>query len=247
FGARPFATAGMLLTALTFGLLTTLPVNFSYVFFGLLLFLMGLSMGIFSSPNQAGIMNSLPPESRGVGAGMVNTFMNSAQVLSIGVFFTLMVLGLASGLPHAMYSGLVAQGVSPAAARRVSQLPPVGSLFASFLGYNPMQQLLGASTLAALPHSTASYLTGRSFFPHLISKPFSTGLNRAFTFAIFSSLVAAGASWLRGGKYVHTSADEGGETRFAPVGPVSIDDGGDPTLIGEPGDELAETRASGRI
>ncbi|MDA8295457.1 MAG: MFS transporter [Actinomycetota bacterium] len=233
FGARPFATTGMVFTALSFGLLVALPVNFSYVLFALVLLLMGLSMGVFSSPNQAGIMNSLPPDSRGAGAGMVNTFMNSAQVLSIGVFFTLMILGLAAGLPHALYSGLVAQGVPAAAAHQVSTLPPVGSLFAAFLGFNPMQQLLGP-TLHHLPHARAAYLTGRRFFPGLIAGPFQTGLDRAFTFAIVAALVAAGASWLRGGKYVHGMAEEGGETPIAPVGPVALDDAGDPIVLGDP-------------
>ena len=150
FGARPFATGGMVLAALSFGLLEVLPVNFSYIYFALLLLMMGLAMGIFSSPNLAGIMNSLPPEQRGAGAGMLNTFQNSAQVLSIGVFFTLIILGLARTLPHALYNGLVAQGVSSAAAHRAAALPPVASLFAAFLGYNPIRTLLGPS-LAHLP------------------------------------------------------------------------------------------------
>ncbi|MCU1495381.1 MAG: transporter [Acidimicrobiaceae bacterium] len=199
-GARPFATGGMVIAALAFGLLETLPVNFSYVAFALLLLLMGLGMGVFSAPNQAGIMNSLPPEQRGSGAGIFTTFQNSAMVLSIGVFFTLIILGLAASLPHALYSGLVAQGVPTGLAHRVAGLPPVASLFAAFLGYNPMRTLLGP----ALPHlAHASYLTGRSFFPLLISKPFQSGLREAFTFAMGASLVAALASWMRGGKYVH--------------------------------------------
>ncbi len=202
FGARPFASGGMVLAAVAFGLLEALPANFSYVLFGLLLFLMGCAMGIFSSPNLAGVMNSLPADQRGAGAGMLTTFQNSAMVLSIGVFFTLIILGLAATLPHSLFSGLVAQGVSPAAARKVAALPPVASLFAAFLGYNPMHQLL-APTLAHLPAAKASYLTGRSFFPKLISSPFHSGLVEAFTFAVIACLVAAAASWLRGAKYHH--------------------------------------------
>ncbi len=201
-GARPFATGGMLLAALTFGLLEVLPVNFSYIYFALLLLLMGTAMGIFSSPNLAGIMNSLPPDQRGAGAGMLSTFQNSAQVLSIGVFFTLIVLGLARSLPHSLYNGLVAQGVPSAAAHRAASLPPVASLFAAFLGYNPIRTLLGSS-LTGLPANRVDYLTGRSFFPHLISGPFASGLSEAFTFAVVACLIAAGASWLRGGKYHH--------------------------------------------
>jgi MFS family permease len=202
FGARPFATGGMLVAALSFLLLELLPVNFHYVWFGALLLLVGLGMGLFASPNQAGIMNSLPPNRRGAGAGMATTFQNSALVLSIGIFFSLMILGLASTLPGTLDHGLVAQGVPRADAARISHLPPVGLLFASFLGYNPMQQLLGP-VLPHLSHAHASYLTGRTFFPRLMSKPFSDGLHEAFDFAIAACLVAAAASWLRGGKYVY--------------------------------------------
>jgi hypothetical protein len=122
-------------------------------------------------------------------------------VLSIGVFFTLMIVGLASGLPHTLQSGLLAHGVPAADAARVSHLPPVATLFASFLGYNPMQTLLGPGVLKGLPAGQAHQLTGRSFFPHLISGPFHTALVYAFVFAIVACLVAAVASLMRGGKY----------------------------------------------
>jgi MFS family permease len=202
FGARPFATGGMLIAALSFYLLERLPVNFGYPEFAALLVLVGIGMGLFTSPNQAGIMNSLPPNRRGAGAGMATTFQNSALVLSIGIFFTLMVLGLAGSLPGTLDQGLRAQGVAPEAAQRISQLPPVGLLFSSFLGYNPMHQLLGSSINHLSPHQ-AAYLTSRQYFPQLIAKPFEQGLCEAFDFAIFACLTAAAASWFRGGKYVH--------------------------------------------
>src|SRR6476469_4751450 len=202
FGARPFATGGMLLAALAFFLLELLPVNFQYWMFAALLLLIGLAMGLFASPNQTGIMNSLPPHRRGVGAGMSATFQNSAMVLSIGVFFTLMVVGLAASLPATLSHGLIAQGVPAADAHRVAHLPPVGLLFASFLGLNPIGQLLGPS-LHHLPAANATYLTGRSFFPSLISGPFASGLDEAFDFASVACLIAAAASWMRGGRYVH--------------------------------------------
>ena len=202
FGARPFATGGMLIAALSFYLLERLPVNFGYPEFAALLVLVGIGMGLFTSPNQAGIMNSLPPNRRGAGAGMATTFQNSALVLSIGIFFTLMVLGLAGSLPGTLYQGLRAQGVAPDAAQRISQLPPVGLLFSSFLGYNPMHQLLGSSINHLSAHQ-AAYLTSRQYFPQLIAKPFEQGLSEAFDFAIFACLTAAAASWFRGGKYVH--------------------------------------------
>ena len=122
-------------------------------------------MGMFASPNRAAVMNSLPPGDRGAGGGMNQTFQNSAQVLSVGIFFTLMIIGLSATLPHTMASGLEAHGVSPAAAQHAANLPPVSILFAAFLGYNPIQHLLGVSVLSQLPAHTQAVLSGRSFFP----------------------------------------------------------------------------------
>jgi MFS family permease len=198
YGARPFATAGMLLTTLSFVLLELLPVDFGYWAFAPLLLMMGLSNGLFMSPNRAAVMSSLPAEHRGAGSGMTSTFQNSAQVFSIGIFFTLMIVGLSAVLPASMYAGLVHQGVSHQVANRVAHLPPVSTLFAAFLGYNPMQHLLGASVLAHLPAGHAAIIQGRSFFPNLISAPFRHGLHTAFDFAIGACLAAAAASWFRG-------------------------------------------------
>jgi MFS family permease len=202
FGARPFATGGMLVAAASFAALQLLPVDFVYWQFAGILLLNGIGMGLFASPNRAGIMNSLPPEQRGVGGGMSATFQNSAMVLSIGIFFTLIILGLASSLPTTLSHGLIAQGVPPADAARVAALPPVSIMFAALLGFNPVQSLLG-HVVDRLPASHAAYLTGHTFFPSLISAPFSSGLAIAFDFAIVACLVAAVASLLRGGKYVH--------------------------------------------
>jgi MFS family permease len=199
FGARPFATGGMLGAAVSFVLLTLLPTDFSYPLFALVLLLTGVSMGLFSSPNRAAVMNSLPTGDRGAGGGMNQTFQNSAQVLSIGVFFSLMIAGLAATLPHALSAGLRAHGVTAATAHQVATLPPVSILFAAFLGYNPIQHLLGPHALAALGAHDQAVLTGRSFFPDLISDPFRTGLHEAFAFAIAACLVAAAASLMRGG------------------------------------------------
>jgi MFS family permease len=202
YGARPFATGGMVVAAAGFLLLNTLPVNFPYWAFGLLIFTNGFAMGLFAAPNQTGIMNSLPPDQRGAGAGMAGTFMNSAMVLSIGIFFSLIIIGLSSSLPSALFAGLTAHGVPHAAAVKVSHLPPVGSLFAAFLGYNPVHTLLGP-VLPHLPHATAAYLTGHQFFPRLVSKPFASGIHTAFFFAAGCCALAAVASWLRGAKYIH--------------------------------------------
>ena len=206
YGARPFATGGMLLAALSFGLLELLPADFSYPVFAALLLLNGLAMGLFASPNRAGIMNSLPATQRGAGSGMTATFQNSAQVLSIGIFFTLIITGLAAQLPGALYHGLTAQGIPAAAAARISHLPPTGALFAAFLGYNPVHSLLGP-LLAHMSPAKVAYLTGRTFFSSLISTPFMGGLHVAFDFAVVACLVAGVASWLRGGKFHYEESE----------------------------------------
>jgi MFS family permease len=208
YGARPFATGGMLGSAVSFALLELLPVDFPYWVFAILLFLAGLTMAAFGSPNRAGVMNSLPAQHRGAGSGMNTTFQNSAQVLSIGIFFTLMIVGLMSSLPQHLLHGLTAHGVPHAAAEQAAHLSPVSTLFAAFLGYNPVQHLIGPHVLSSLPVSQQHVLTGRSFFPGLISTPFRAGLHAALDFAIGASLLAAWASWLRGGKYVYVDSDD---------------------------------------
>ena len=210
FGARPFATGGMLGAALGFVLLSLLPVDFQFGEFAAVLLLMGISMGMFASPNRAAVMNSLPPQHRGAGGGMNQTFQNSAQVLSVGIFFTLMILGLASSLPHTLSSGLEAHGISPATASSVAHVPPVSVLFAAFLGYNPVETLVGSHALASLSAVNHAALTGRSFFPQLISAPFSTGLHEAFAFAILACLIAAGTSLMRGGQYHYAEPADAG-------------------------------------
>jgi MFS family permease len=203
YGARPFATGGMLLSALTFGLLMLLPANFSFPVFGALLLLNGIGNGLFAAPNMAGIMNSVPPDKRGAGSGMRATFQNTGMVLSIGVFFSLMIVGLAATLPHTMATQLQANGVSAAKAHQIANLPPVGSMFAAFLGYNPMKQLLVSPHAAGITQAQFAHITGKTFFPHLISDPFLTGLRIAFSASMIMCLIAAAASWMRGGKYVH--------------------------------------------
>jgi hypothetical protein len=152
---------------------------------------------LFASPNRAEMMNSVPADQRGAAGGIIATFQNTAFVLSIGIFFSLMVAGLSSTLPGALSGGLTAQGIPAAAAHQISHLPPIGVLFAAFLGYNPMQQLLGP-LLAHLPAGHAAYVTGRQFFPHLITAPFHDGLGVAFAFAIAANVIAAIASLLTG-------------------------------------------------
>jgi len=208
FDARLFATGGMVVSAAAFLLLYTLPVNFAYPAFGGTLLLLGLAMGAFASPNRASIMNSLPAAHRGAGGGMNSTFQNSAQVLSLGIFFSLVIAGLAATLPVSLSAGLEAHGVPAALARSIAHLPPVSILFAAFLGYNPVAQLLGPAVLGHLTKADAAALTGRSFFPTLIAAPFRAGLHEALIFAIVACLLAAVASWSRGGRYVHEAEGE---------------------------------------
>lgn len=207
YGARAFATGGMVLAAVTFGLLMLMPADFSYPIFGLVIFVNGVAMGLFASPNTAGIMNAVPARHRGVASGIRVTFQNVGMPISIGLFFTLMILGLNSTVPAAMFSGLTANGVPPAIAQHLAGLPPISYLFASFLGYNPLQTLLGP-ILHQLPPADAARLTGQTFFPSLISGPFQHGLVLVLSFSIVASLVAAAASALRGGHFVYQEEEE---------------------------------------
>ncbi|MGH2513894.1 MAG: MFS transporter, partial [Candidatus Limnocylindrales bacterium] len=209
FGARAFATGGMLLAAAAFVGLTGLPVLFAYPTFAVLLLACGVGSGLFSSPNSAAIMNSVPARQRGAASGMRAVFGNAGFVVSIGLFFSLMIAGLSASLPGTLYGGLVAHGVPVAVASQVSHLPPVSSLFASLLGYNPMASLLAPSVLQALPAGQAAILTGKDFFPQLISAPFHQGLTIVFLAAAAMSVVAALASSLRGGRYVHAEMATG--------------------------------------
>ncbi len=198
-GARLFATTGLILVAAAFLGLLLLPVNFSYPAFAGLLLLSGLGQGMFSAPNTSAIMGSVPPGQRGVASGMRATFQNSGTALSIGVFFSLMITGLAGALPHTLAAGLREQGVPDATARQVAGLPPVSTLFATFLGNNPIGHLLGPSgVLGALPAASVHTLTGTRFFPQLVSGPFHHGLVTVFTVAAAMALVGALASALRG-------------------------------------------------
>jgi MFS family permease len=204
FGARLFATGGMVLTAVSFGLLMILPVNFVYPGFALVLLLMGIASGLFVAPNTAAIMNSVPAESRGAASGMRASFYNVGFPISIGVFFSLMIVVLNTKVPQALYNGLIQNGVSATVATELSKLPPVSYLFAALLGYNPLGTLLGPTVLNSLPAGAAATLTSRSYFPQLISASFHQGLIVVFTFSVVICLIAAVASWQRGRKFVYT-------------------------------------------
>ena len=203
-GARAFASGGLLVSAAAFTGLLFLPTDFHYPLFALLIFIAGAGMGLFSAPNAAGIMNSVPARQRGAASGMLATFQNSGFVLSIGIFFTLMIAGLAATLPDTLTHGLLGQGVPLPVAHKIGGLPPVGSLFAAFLGYNPVQQLLAPTgVLAHLSTGQVAVLTGKQFFPALIAGPFHHGLEIVFSMAIVLLVIAAITSAMRGGRYVY--------------------------------------------
>jgi MFS family permease len=218
FGPRPFATAGLLVAACAFCGLMFLPVVFPYWAFALLIFGNGIGSGLFASPNTSAIMSSVPARHRGSASGMRATFQNSGMALSIGIFFSLMIVGLAATLPRTLSSGLHAQGVPLAIADHLSHLPPVSTVFAALLGYNPVQHLLAPSgVLATLPAHNAAVLTGNQFFPHLISGPFHHGLIIVFSAAAAMSLVGAGVSLLRGSQFYYDAPDGAGPP--GPAGP----------------------------
>jgi MFS family permease len=236
YGARLFSTVGAVLVAVSFALLMMLPADFSFPIFGSLLLLNGIGVGLFAAPNTTAIMNSVPATERGAASGMRATFQNSAQVLSIGLFFSLMVVGLASTLPAAMSAGLHANGVSLATASKLGHLPPVGLLFAAFLGYNPIQKLLGPQTLATLSHHQVQTLTGKEFFPHLISGPFIDAMGIVFIAALVMSMVAAIASMSRGSIHIHV--DEHDEETGADAAPTDDDVGAFGAPLGDGIDAL---------
>ena len=201
FGARPFTVAGMLLMAATFVALLLIPVNFNYWIFAVLVFLNGLGGGIFTAPNTAAIMSSVPAAQRGAASGVRSTFFNAGNSLSIGIFFSLMIVGLAHTLPDAMSQGLQAQGVSASVAHDVANLPPVGSLFAAFLGYNPIAELLAPFNALHQPGVNVEVLTGQTFFPNLITEPFHSGLTVVFGAAALMMVIGAIASLFNPGRY----------------------------------------------
>jgi MFS family permease len=226
-GARNFATVGLVLTGLSLVGLQAIPINFPYSLFASLLLLVGLSMGLFAAPNASAVMNSLPANRRGAGGAMLNTFQNSASVLSIGFFFTVITLGLSATLPKSLLTGLTHQGVPIAQATAISHIPAIGSLFSAFLGINPIQQLLGPKILA-LPGVHDKVLLGHSFFPSMIESPFANGLHMAFLLAAALCFLGAVFSWFRGpGMQHHTQTlrEEVAEG-FSSVGEIAMGEGG---------------------
>jgi MFS family permease len=204
YGPRLFATSGLLVATAAFIGLMLLPVDFPYWAFAMIIFFNGVGSGLFASPNTSAIMSSVPARHRGVASGMRSTFQNSGMSLSIGVFFSLLIVGLAATLPRTLAAGLRAQGVPLHVATQVSHLPPVSTVFAALLGFNPVQHLLAHSgVLTRLPHHNAAVLTGNQFFPHLIAGPFHHGLIIVFSAAALMSLTGAIVSLMRGRQFYY--------------------------------------------
>jgi MFS family permease len=205
YGARLFSTVGMLVQAAGFIGLLLLPADFSYIWFALLLLVLGIGSGLFAAPNTTAIMNSVPPETRGVSSGMRATFQNGATLVSIGLFFSVVTAGLAAALPSTFFAGLTQHGVPAPVAHTIATLPPTSALFGAFLGYNPIGVLLPPATLTRLGVSSANQtvLLGKQFFPHLISSPFMVGLRAVFVISVVMCLIAAMASWMRGQRVIH--------------------------------------------
>ncbi|HSR86098.1 MAG TPA: MFS transporter [Streptosporangiaceae bacterium] len=221
YGSRLFATAGLLVAACGFTGLMLLPIDFPYPVFAAIIFCNGLGSGLFASPNTSSIMSSVPARHRGAASGMRSVFMNSGMSLSIGFFFSLMIAGLAATLPRTLSSGLRAQGVPAAVAAHVAHLPPVSTLFSALLGYNPVKSLLAPSgTLAKLPPHNAAVLTGREFFPHLISGPFHHGLIIVFSAAIAMSVAGAVISLLRGRQFYYAEPEPGAPAAATAASPA---------------------------
>ena len=228
YGVFVFTSGGLILFAASFIGLLFLPLNFSYWAFALLIMLNGMGSGMFSAPNTSAIMSSVPAEHRGAASGMRSTFQNAGMSLSIGVFFSLLIAGLAGRLPSALSTGLISHGVAPAAAHQAAQLPAVSTVFTAFLGANPMQTLLGPTgVLNTLPHQSVQAITGKEFFPNLISAPFHHGLTIVFATAAGMALLAATASLLRGTNPPRNAAAAG------PAGATSASGAATPAVTSE--------------
>ncbi len=208
YGARWFGLAGMVVAAGGFLWLTSLHADFNYWVFAGAIFMLGAGMGLFASPNSAAIMNSVPARYRGAASGMRSTFMNAGMMLSMGIFFTMVITGLNSTLPGSLTRGLDAFHLPVALVASIAHLPPIAALFAALLGYNPLQTIIPASVLHSLPAASHAALVSRTYFPTLIAKPFMSALRTVFIFSMVISLVAAVASLLRGPQYIYNEETE---------------------------------------
>lgn len=210
YGARAFSTLGMLITAATFFALATLNYNFDYLTFALIISFMGVGGGMFAAPNTSSIMNSVPPEHRGVASGMRATLQNVGQTISTGIFFSILIASLSSSLPIAISNALNSIGASQLAPF-VESIPPTGALFSVFLGYNPMSSILsqissspqGSIILANIGNDTVQKMLAPTFFANAIAPAVMSAMGITFIIGGILSIGAAIASVLRGKKYIY--------------------------------------------
>ncbi|HMK53918.1 MAG TPA: MFS transporter [Methanobacteriaceae archaeon] len=205
YGPRWIATIGMMINTVAFIILASLPYDFNYLEFGLTLFLMGIGVGMFGSPNSASIMNSVAPQDRGIASGMMYTIMNTAFTASMAIFFTIVIIGITQRFPDAMTSSLASIGAVQLAPI-LSNIPPSGALFSAFLGYNPVDSILSAlpsNLVAMIPSATKTALTGTTWFPQTLAEAFMPSLRIAFYIGAIFSALAALLSALRGERYIH--------------------------------------------
>ena len=224
YGPRWISTVGMLLVAVSFVLLALLPYNFDYITFAVALFIMGIGNGMFASPNSAAIMNSVPPSERGVASGMMSTLMNSGFVISMGMFFTIIVFGLTESFPAALSASLTSAG-AVSLIPQMSAIPPTGALFAAFLGYNPVQMILTGlpvAVTAGIGASTLATLTGVTWFPTTLAGAFMPSLALTFYVGAAISVISAVLCAMRGEMYVYETHGPGADTHPAGVDPQEV-------------------------
>ncbi len=202
YGARLFATLGMVIIAISLFLLTTLPYDFNLIEFELILLLNGIGSGLFASPNTTAIMNSLPPEYRGAGSGMRTTFNNIGQTISMAIFFSIAITVFTQNLPSSLYSLSMSLGVPAQLSKLISDIPASGALFAAFLGINPINGL-PQNLLSEVPPNVLTAISSLKFFPEAVGPSFIIGLRDSLYVAIILTLIGAVLSAFRGGRYVH--------------------------------------------
>ena len=213
WGARGFATVGMVVAAAGFFLLNTLPADFSYFPFAMWIFVVGVGQGLFASPNTSAIMSAVPARYRGAASGMRATFMNAGTMLSMGIFFSMIIGSLAANLPFAMQHGLSQFALPHAMVVSLSHLPPMAVLFASLLGYNPLAHLIPTAVIAHLPAVQSRLMLSSRFFPTLIAHAFMKSLRVVFLFSAGLSLVAAVLSVFRGQRYIYDESEDAGASQ----------------------------------
>ncbi len=200
-GSRGIATLGLFIAAFALIMLVTLPYDFIYIEMAVLLFIFGSGMGLFMAPNTSAVMSSVPPESRGSASGMLTTMRNVGTTASMGIFFTILILGLTSILPGTIFSGLTTAGLGSSLSKTISsQIPPTDAIFSALLGISPMKEivsLLPSSVSSGIPTSVISTITARTWFPGVFAPAFMSSLRIVFYSAFAITLTGAALSLFR--------------------------------------------------